>query len=169
MWENWDGFWYLSRRCRVVDVEDLAIIIIHNHLIADPSGDRSVKAQLSFSWTNVARLCFLLETKLVTVKCGITSWSALVQCVSCRKITRPLYAVDNWQITQIFLVLRLSMFRCNIMDPDGPNLPSVDLPYLFRFHFCFRGRGSILLSPQKHTQFIIIRQIMCQFPKSPRD
>ena len=113
----------------------------HKQSIADPSGDRSVKAQLSSSWTNVARPCFLLEIKLATVKCGINNWSALVQGVSCGRITRDLYLVDNWVTNQIFLALRPSIFRCNIMGTSSPNLPSEDSPDFLGFAFASGAEG----------------------------
>ena len=114
-----------------LEVCKLAIINMHthSHSITNPSGDQSV----SFTWTKIARPCFLLENNPVRVKCGITSWSALVQYVCCRRITRALYLVAHWLAMQIFLALRPSMFSCNIMGTVGPHLPSVDLPVLFTF------------------------------------
>jgi len=50
----------------------------HNHSVSDCFGDWSTNAHSNWSWTNVARSCFLLRTDSASEELGITSLSAVV-------------------------------------------------------------------------------------------
>jgi len=84
VWERRDGRWCESRAWWFVDVNDL----VSCNVSAQPLNlcDHSNR-----SWTNVARLYFLLRTDPAIEMLGITSLSAVVQWVSCRAMMKALF------------------------------------------------------------------------------
>ena len=57
-------------------------------------------------------------------------------------------------------LLKICLCARRIMGTNGTHLAFVELSSFF----CFRMRGSILLPPRKHPEFIIIRLVICQLP-----
>ena len=98
--------WALQHRTggwRFVDANYLiSWTSMHNHSVSYCSGDWSTSDHSNWSWTNVARLCFLLRTGPANEMLEITSMSVVVQWVSCRALMNALFLqasclVKHWK------------------------------------------------------------------------
>ncbi len=90
MQEFWKVGCLQARWQRFVDVDNVITINIH----AQPfsfrcRGDWLEKVQFSRSCTNVASPCFLLKENPAILQSGMSSFSAEMQWVSCRRIRVP--------------------------------------------------------------------------------
>ena len=93
----------------------------HNHSVADPSGVRSSSVHQEFFVDKRSKDMLPAQPEPASEKFGITSRSAFIQCVSCKRITGRFYLVANWLSAQIFFAVMPSMFSCNVVGTEGPH------------------------------------------------